>query len=81
MPAIKGAEATLSEAVKEGSEMTTLFYAVAAQNFLGLKGEKSVIRSFVKGQAWEKLTGCEDDFGCLVSLSRVKVFYKEVQVN
>lgn len=61
--------------------MTTLFYAVAAQNFLGLKGEKSVIRSFVKGQAWEKLTGCEDDFGCLVSLSRVKVFYKEVQVN
>ena len=73
MPAIKGAEATLSEAVKEGSEMTTLFYAVAAQNFLGLKGENSVIRRFIKGQAWGKLTGCEDDFGCLVLLSRGKV--------
>ena len=65
MPAIKGADATLSEAVKEGSEMITLFYAVAAQNFLGLKGEKSVIRRFIKGQAWGKLTGCEGDFDCL----------------
>lgn len=46
LPAIKGAEATLSEAIKEGSDMATLFYAVAAQNYLGLKGESSVIRGF-----------------------------------
>lgn len=39
MPAIKGAEATLSEAVKEGSDMKTLYYAVAAQTYLGLKGK------------------------------------------
>lgn len=61
--------------------MITLFYAVAAQNFLGLKGERSVIRRFIKGQAWGKLTGSEDGFDCLFFLSRGKVSYKEVQVN
>ena len=61
MPAIKGAEATLSEAVKEGSEMATLYYAVAAQTSLGLKGERIVIRSFIKGEDLRKLIGCEDD--------------------
>lgn len=46
MPAIKGAEATLSEAVKEGSDMVTLYYAVAAQNSLGLRGERIVLLVF-----------------------------------
>jgi len=46
--------------------MTTLFYAVAAQNFLGLKGERSVIRGFIKGFAPGKLIGCENDFAHLV---------------
>lgn len=52
MPAIKGAEATLSEAVKEGSDMVTLFYAVAAQNFLGLKGERGILRGFRPQENW-----------------------------
>ena len=74
MPAIKGADATLSEAVKEGSEMITLFYAVAAQNFLGLKGERSVIRRFIKGQAWGQLTGVRMILTACFFLSRGKVF-------
>ena len=61
--------------------MTTLFYAVAAQNFLGLKGEKSVISWFIKSQAWGKLTGCEDDFDCLVFYLEERFSYEEVQVK
>ncbi|KAL9963017.1 hypothetical protein ACROYT_G032178 [Oculina patagonica] len=48
LPAIKGAEATLSEAVKEGSDMKTLYYAVAAQTYLGLKVDTSEVVKAVK---------------------------------
>lgn len=34
----QGVEATLSSAAKEGTDMRTLYYAVAAQSYFGLKG-------------------------------------------
>ena len=37
-PAAQGVEATLSSAAKEGTDMRTLYYAVAAQSYFGLKG-------------------------------------------
>ena len=37
-PAAQGVEATLSSAAKEGTDMKTLYYAVAAQSYFGLKG-------------------------------------------
>ena len=37
-PAGQGVEATLSSAAKEGTDMRTLYYAVAAQSYFGLKG-------------------------------------------
>ena len=32
---------TLSEAIKEGTDMPTLYYAVAAQKYLGIQGNRS----------------------------------------
>ena len=37
-PAAHRVEATLSSAAKEGTDMRTLYYAVAAQSYFGLKG-------------------------------------------
>lgn len=31
---------TLSEAIKEGTDMPTLYYAVVAQQFLGIQGNR-----------------------------------------
>ena len=32
---------TLSEAIKEGTDMPTLYYSVAAQKYLGIQGKRS----------------------------------------
>ncbi|XP_027044135.1 dolichyl-diphosphooligosaccharide--protein glycosyltransferase subunit 2-like [Pocillopora damicornis] len=47
-PAGQGVEATLSSAAKEGTDMRTLYYAVAAQSYFGLKVDTAEVLKAVK---------------------------------
>ncbi|CAH3150817.1 unnamed protein product, partial [Pocillopora meandrina] len=47
-PAAQGVEATLSSAAKEGTDMRTLYYAVAAQSYFGLKVDAAEVLKAVK---------------------------------